>query len=383
MADDAEEGTPYLLMTPGPLTTSPAVKRAMLYDLSTWDDDYNNIVQAIRRRLVSLAGGADELTSVLMQGSGTFAVEATLGSIVPAEGKLLIASNGIYGSRMAQIARRLLIPHRELKFAETVACDLDALDAALTGDAAITHVAIVHCETTTGLLNDAPGIGMIVSHHRRSLIIDAMSSFGGIPMTMGELGADYLISSANKCIQGVPGFAFVIARRDSLESAAGHARSVSLDLYDQWREMETHGGKWRFTSPTHTVLAFEQALDELAAEGGVTARHARYVENQRRLVEGMARLGVNALLPGALQSPIITAFRYPHAGFAFDTFYLAMKRRGFVLYPGKISQAPTFRIGTIGHVFPADIDRLLAAAGDALNEPGVIDGRAVPHRTVP
>ena len=369
-----ENDAPYLLMTPGPLTTSPSVKHAMLHDLSTWDDDYNEIVQSIRERLVALAGAADELTAVLLQGSGTFAIESTLGSVVPPDGKLLIASNGAYGSRMTEIAERLRIQHTELKFAETEVCDLNALDAALAGDAAVTHVALVHCETTTGLLNDAAGAGVIVGRHGRSLIVDAMSSFGGIPMTMDELGADYLISSANKCIQGVPGFAFVIARRRAIESTAGRARSLSLDLYGQWREMETHGGKWRYTSPTHVVLAFAQALQELADEGGVAARCARYSDNQRRLVDGMARLGIQALLPRKMQSPIITSFLYPQPEFDFRCFYLAMKRRGFVLYPGKISQAPTFRIGTIGHVFPADIDRLLIAAEAALAETGVAIG---------
>lgn len=374
--DGVDGDAPYLLMTPGPLTTSTGVKRAMLRDLSTWDDDYNDIVQVIRRRLVELAGGGDELTAVLVQGSGTFAVEASIGSVVPPEGKLLVMSNGAYGSRMAQIAARLRINHTEISFAETEVCDLDALDAALAGDAAITHVALVHCETTTGLLNDIAGAGAVVGRHGRSLIADAMSSFGGIPMTMDDVGADYLVSSANKCIQGVPGFAFVIARRRALESTAGYARSLSLDLYDQWREMETHGGKWRYTSPTHVVLAFEQALAELAAEGGVGARCARYTDNQARLVDGMAALGVEALLPRALQSPIITSFVYPHAGFDFRRFYMAMKQRGFVLYPGKVSQAETFRIGTIGHMFVADIERLLVAAADVLREPGMMSGDA-------
>jgi 2-aminoethylphosphonate-pyruvate transaminase len=367
-----EDDAPYLLLTPGPLTTSPEVKRAMLRDVSTWDDDYNDVVQAVRRQLVDLAGGGEDLTAVLMQGSGTFAVEATLGSVVPPDGKLLVVSNGVYGARIAQIAGRLRIPHTELTCAETEACDASRIDAALAADRGITHVALVHCETTTGLLNDAVAAGEVVRRHGRSFIVDAMSSFGGIPMTMVALGADYLISSANKCIQGVPGFAFVLARRAAIESTAGCARSLSLDLYDQWREMETHGGKWRFTSPTHVVLAFARALDELAAEGGVAARHARYTENQRRLVEGMARLGLRALLPRPLQSPIITSFLYPRADFDFRGFYLAMKRRGFVLYPGKISQADTFRIGTIGHVFPPDIDRLLAAIDETLREQGIV-----------
>ena len=260
--DDSD--APYLLLTPGPLTTSPDVKRAMLRDVSTWDDDYNDVVQAVRRQLVELAGGDEDLTAILMQGSGTFAVEATLGSVVPPDGKLLVVANGAYGARMAQIASRLRIPHTELACPETEACDPGRIDAALDADAGITHVALVHCETTTGLLNDVTAAGGVVGRHGRSFIVDAMSSFGGIPITMRELGADYLISSANKCIQGVPGFGFVLARRGAIESTAGYARSLSLDLYDQWREMESHGGKWRFTSPTHVVLAFARALEELA-----------------------------------------------------------------------------------------------------------------------
>jgi 2-aminoethylphosphonate-pyruvate transaminase len=227
------------------------------------------------------------------------------------------------------------------------------------------------------MLNDVAAAGEAVRRHGRSFIVDAMSSFGGIPLTMDGARADYLISSANKCIEGVPGFGFVIARREALAECAGRARSLSLDLYDQWREMEMHGGKWRFTSPTHVVLAFAQALDGLRAEGGVQARHARYRENQRRLVEGMERLGVHGLLPRPLQSPIITSFLYPWEGFDFAAFYAAMKRRGFVLYPGKISQAETFRIGTIGQVFGADIDRLLEAVAMTLREQGA--ARAEPR----
>ena len=363
-----DDDAPYILLTPGPLTTSAAVKRAMLRDLSTWDDDYNGIVQDVRRRLVALAGGGSDLTAVLMQGSGTFAIEATVGSVVPQDGKLLVATNGAYGERMVAIACRLRIPVTEVACDETQACDPAAVDAALAADPAITHVAVVHCETTTGILNDAAAVGAVAHRHGRTFIVDAMSSFGGIQMTMDGLGADYLVSSANKCIEGVPGFAFVIARRDALMATAGWARSLSLDLYDQWREMEAHGGKWRYTSPTHVVLAFAQALDELAAEGGVEARHARYLANQRRLAAGMARIGFRALLPEAVQSPIITSFLYPDGSFDFRRFYATMKRRGFVLYPGKISRADTFRIGTIGHVFPEDIDRLLVAVEATVDE---------------
>jgi 2-aminoethylphosphonate-pyruvate transaminase len=230
-------------------------------------------------------------------------------------------------------------------------------------------VAVVHCETTTGLLNPVEALGETVKSFGLTYIVDAMSSFGGLPITMESTQADFLVSSANKCIQGVPGFGFVVARRAILSACEGQARSLSLDLYDQWREMEQNHGKWRFTSPTHVVRAFATALEELREEGGVAARHARYCENQRRLVEGMQRIGFCPLLAREQQSPVITSFLYPpDPRFTFREFYDRLKRHRFVIYPGKISAAETFRIGTIGHVFPQDIDDLLRAVGAVVAE---------------
>jgi 2-aminoethylphosphonate-pyruvate transaminase len=357
---------PYLLLTPGPLSTTKTVKSVMLRDWCTWDDDYNAIVQQIRRRLVRLATAEGGYTSVLMQGSGTFSVEATVASAVPPDGKLLVLANGAYGRRIAEIARRAGIPHEVLDSGELAPPDIALLQTALDRDDAVTHVAVVHCETTTGMLNPVEAIGAVVKASGRRFVVDAMSSFGGIPMRMRQIQADYLISSANKCIQGVPGFGFVVARQKVLEKTRGRARSLSLDLYDQWRCMEDHGGKWRFTSPTHVVRAFFQALTELDAEGGVAARFARYQNNQRILVQGMIALGFEPLLPPALQSPIITAFHTPaHPHWRFKPFYEQLKRRGFVIYPGKVTDHDTFRIGTIGDIHPADVQRLLDAIDEA------------------
>lgn len=363
---------PYLLLTPGPLTTSRTVKQVMLRDYCTWDDDYNSLVTEIRARLVRLASKTEDYTCILMQGSGTFCVEAAVGSVIPPDGKLLVINNGAYGQRIIQMAQRLRIAHHELLHEETEPADLSRIDAVLRSDPAITHVALVHCETTTGLLNPAAEVGQLVRRHGRLYIVDAMSSFAGIPMTAEGLGAHYLVSSSNKCVQGVPGFGFVFADRAEFAKTRGYARSLAMDLYDQWHEMETKGGKWRYTSPTHVVRAFYQAMDELDAEGGITARNRRYRENHRLLVEGMTRLGFQTLLPAELQSPIITSFLYPsHQAFSFEKMYAAMKRRRFVIYPGKISRAATFRIGTIGHVFPADIELLLTAMAESLDELGV------------
>lgn len=355
----------YLLLTPGPLSTSESVRQAMLQDWCTWDKDYNEgVVTVIREQLLKLAGLDGEYTTVLLQGSGTYAVEATLSCAVRPQDKLLIVANGAYGKRMGDIARRHGLNHVLVSLKETVPVTPEAVRRALEEHPDITHLAMVHCETTTGILNPVEAVARAIRGRGLTFIVDAMSSFGGIPIDIRKLGIDFLVSSANKCIQGVPGFGFVIARRSSLSRCEGVSRSLSLDLYDQWAEMEKGRGKWRFTSPTHVVRAFFQAVKELEEEGGIEARHARYRENHAALVEGMRRSGFRTLLPDELQSPIITSFLYPEEDFDFQKFYEALKERGFVIYPGKISEAPTFRIGNIGDVFPDDFRRLAEAVAD-------------------
>ena len=349
------------MLTPGPLTTTETVKSAMMSDWCTWDKDYNEgIVEEIRRQLVEIASSRpEEYTAVLMQGCGTFCVEATLGGVVRPEDNLLVAANGAYGKRMGVIADYYKLNCHVMKFEETEPVSPEAIGKYLDGHDEVTHVSVVHCETTTGVLNPLAEIASVVKAHGKTLIVDAMSSFGGVPVDMAELGIDFLISSANKCIQGVPGFGFIIARKSLLQQCKGVARSLSLDIYDQWETMEKGHGKWRFTSPTHVVRAFMQALAELKEEGGVAARHARYCENHKTLVEGMRSLGYKTLLPDEWQSPVITSFHYPKAGFDFASFYQKLKAKGFVIYPGKISQADTFRIGNIGDVHPDDFKRLV------------------------
>lgn len=360
----------YLLLTPGPLSTTATVRAAMLQDSCTWDADYNQgVVEPIRRELVRLATGPEyqsDYSVVLLQGSGSYVVESVLGSAIGADECLLIINNGAYGARMGEMARCLGLRHYELDCGETTRPEPAAIEAMLARHPEITHLAMVHCETTTGMLNPLEEVAELCQRRGIRLIVDAMSSFGGIPIDMGRLGIEFLISSANKCIQGVPGFGFVIARRAALAACAGRARSVSLDLHAQWQTMEQQGGKWRFTSPTHTVLAFAQALRELDEEGGIAARHQRYSENQRTLVAGMAALGFAPLLPEKWQSPIITAFYSPaHPDYRFADFYQRLKAQGFVIYPGKVSQADCFRIGNIGDVTPERVRDLLAAMASA------------------
>ncbi|MDO2435828.1 2-aminoethylphosphonate--pyruvate transaminase [Aeromonas veronii] len=360
----------YLLLTPGPLSTTATVRAAMLQDSCTWDADYNQgVVEPIRRELVRLATGPEyqsDYSAVLLQGSGSYVVESVLGSAIGLDECLLIINNGAYGARMGEMARCLGLRHHELDCGETTRPEPAAIEAMLARHPEITHLAMVHCETTTGMLNPLEEVAALCQRRGIRLIVDAMSSFGGIPIDMGRLGIEFLISSANKCIQGVPGFGFVIARRAALAACAGRARSISLDLHAQWQTMEQQGGKWRFTSPTHTVLAFAQALRELDEEGGIEARHQRYSENQRTLVAGMAELGFAPLLPEQWQSPIITAFYSPaHPDYRFADFYQRLKAQGFVIYPGKVSQADCFRIGNIGDVTPDRVRALLAAMASA------------------
>lgn len=350
----------YLLLTPGPLSTSETVRKAMLQDWCTWDKDYNEgVVTAIRKDLLGVAGlDEQEYTTVLLQGSGTYGVEATLGASVKPDDQLLIVANGAYGERMATIADYYKLKYVLVSLKETELITPEIVQQALEDHPNVTHLSLVHSETTTGLLNPIEEIAEVLRGRGITWIVDAMSSFGGIPIDMKKLGIDFLVSSANKCIQGVPGFTFVIARREKLMECKGVARSLSLDIYAQWTEMEKGHGKWRFTSPTHVVRAFYQALQELKAEGGIEARYQRYCRNHEMLVKGMQTAGFRTLLEPSMQSPIITSFLYPEKTFSFVDFYEQLKQRGFVIYPGKVSDADTFRIGTIGDVFPEDFERL-------------------------
>ncbi|WP_017152691.1 2-aminoethylphosphonate--pyruvate transaminase [Bacillus bingmayongensis] len=350
----------YLLLTPGPLTTTKTVKEVMLYDWCTWDAEYITMVQEVRSRLVALATKEEEkYTAVLMQGSGTFSVESVIGSVIPKEGKLLVCTNGAYGKRIVQMAEMLHIDVVVSQTEEWEPTNLVEIEDLLQKDPEITHVVVVHCETTTGIINPIADVCNLGKQYGKVTIVDAMSSFGGVEMDIADLQIDFMISSANKCIQGVPGFGFVIVKRDELAKCKGQARSLSLDLYDQWETMEAQNGKWRFTSPTHIVRAFYQALLELEEEGGVKVRNARYRNNQQVLVKRMREVGFQSVVDEKYQSPIITSFIYPEEGFEFNRLYNELKQHGFVIYPGKISKVDTFRIGNIGDVHEDDIHRLV------------------------
>ena len=363
------------LLTPGPLTTSATVKRAMLRDWGSRDGDFIALTARVRARLVELAGGAGSHVAVPLQGSGTFVVEAMLGTLVPKGGKLLVLVNGAYGRRMVGMAGYHGRAAVALETPEDQPNDPDALDRALARDPEISHVAAVQCETTSGILNPIERIAEVTARHGRRLLIDAMSAFGALPLDARRVTFDGLAASANKCLEGIPGVGFAIVRRSALEDAAGNAPALSLDLHDQWTSMERNG-QWRFTPPTHVLAAFDRALDEHAAEGGIAGRAARYRENCRLLVAGMRALGFATLLPDHLQAPIIVTFRMPaDPRFVFEDFYERLRAKGYVIYPGKLTVAPSFRIGCIGRLGSAEMQGALAAIRATLAEMDVASGK--------
>jgi len=361
-----------LLFTPGPLTTSLSVKQAMLHDAGSWDIEFNTVVAGVREQLLKLAGLSREegWETVLLQGSGTFGVEAVFQTCVPPQGKVAVLANGAYGERIVQMLKHARIEHTVLRSAEDTPHEPAALDALLAQDRAVTHLAVVHCETTTGILNPLEPLGRIARKHGKLFIVDAMSSFGALPIAFESCCIDFLISSANKCVEGVPGFSFVLCRREALMACESFARSLSLDLCGQLKAFEKNG-QFRFTPPTHAILAFAQALQELELEGGIPARERRYRRNHQTLLEGMSALGFRPYLRPADQSCIITAFHTPSdPKYSFEAFYRELSARGFIIYPGKLTQVDTFRIGNIGRLFPADLEQLVAGIGAVMKEMG-------------
>jgi len=362
-----------LLFTPGPLTTSLTVKQAMLRDLGSRDAKFIASVRRVRQQLLAVAGvsQAAGYEAVFMQGSGTFAIESVISSAVPPDGKLLIIVNGAYGERIVKMAKIHRIPTTVLKYAENQIPDVNEVREAAKADPAIRMIVIVHCETTTGIMNPIDEVGSIAQELDKDYFVDSMSAFGAVPFDLTACNIDYLVSSANKCIEGVPGFGFAICRREKLLATSGWARTLSLDLLDQWNGLQSNG-QFRFTPPTHAILAFEQALDELAAEGGVAGRAQRYRDNYKCLVAGMRKMGFEEYVPVESQGYIITSFYYPRdERFNFEEFYQRLNDLGFVIYPGKVTDANCFRIGNIGRIFADDVRALLTAIAETIAELGV------------
>jgi 2-aminoethylphosphonate-pyruvate transaminase len=360
-----------LLLTPGPLTTSAPTKQAMLHDWGSRDSAFIELTARLRRRLSALAEAEAEHVSVPLAGSGTFAVEAMLGTMVAREGRALVLVNGAYGRRMAEILTLAGRAYEILEGAEDQPLDTAAAAARMDADSRISDVVMVHCETTSGVLNPLEEIAEAVARRTKRLLVDAMSSFGAIPIDARRIAFDGLAASANKCLEGVPGMGFVLARRARLEACQGNCHSLGLDLHAQWQGFEKNG-QWRFTPPTQVIAALDGALDQLEAEGGIGGRFARYWENCHILVSGMRRMGFETFLKDAVQAPIIVTFRMPrHSGFDFTAFYDGLARHGFLIYPGKLTGDASFRIGCIGDIRARDMENLLVAVESVLGELGI------------
>lgn len=363
--------TDPVLLTPGPLTTSADTKAAMLSDWGSWDGAFNTMTASVCKDLVAIVDGQDSHVCVPMQGSGTFSVEAALGTLVPKGGKVLVPDNGSYCKRIVRILGYLGREAVVLEHSEQEPASVARIDAALAADAAITHIAQVHCETGTGILNPLAEIAATVARRGRRLIIDAMSSYGAIEIDARKIPFDALIAASGKCLEGVPGMGFVIARRTALEAAGGNSHSLALDLLDQWQYMQKTG-QWRYTPPTHVMAALRVAIDQYKQQGGLVARQARYQANCAALVDGMRSLGFKTFLPDELQAPIIVTFHSPaDPAYQFAEFYRRVRDRGFILYPGKLTAVDTFRVGCIGAIGPDVMRKAVAAIGDTLKSMSV------------
>ena len=360
-----------ILLTPGPLTTTLETKAAMLRDWGSWDAAFNAVTANVRKRLLDIVNGHATHVCVPMQGSGTFSVEAAVNTTVPRDGHLLVLINGAYGKRLAKLAQMMGRRVSTFETADDVPTTADDVDRLLAKDASITHVGLIHCETSTGILNPLAAIAAVVARHGRRLIVDAMSSFGALPIDVSATPIDAVIAASGKCIEGPPGMGFVIVRRSTIEGCEGRSSSLALDLYDQWVYMEKTT-QWRYTPPTHVVVAFNAALEQYVAEGGQPARLARYTANGETLVAGMQALGFRVFLDPAIQAPIIYTFHAPaDPAYEFRRFYAEVRDRGFILYPGKLTQIETFRVGCIGAIGPSEMRQAVLAVGDAMRAMGI------------
>ena len=363
-----------ILLTPGPLTTTERTKRAMLRDWGSWDTSFIALTAEIRQGLLAIVHGEGSHVVVPLQGSGTFSIEAAVATIVPKTGHMLVLDNGAYCKRLGKVAtlmgrRTTVLPH-----AEDAPVSPSALEAALVADASITHVGLVHCETGTGVLNPLQAVADVCARHGKGLIVDAMSSFAALPIDAREVRFDALVAASGKCLEGVPGMGFVFIREALLEGCAGNSHSLAMDLHDQQVYMEKTG-QWRFTPPTHVMAALAEAMRQFAEEGGQPARLERYAANCAALVEGMHALGFLPFLEPQVQAPIILTFHAPaDPAYEFRAFYEAVRARGYLLYPGKLTQLETFRVGCIGAIGPEEMRGAVAAVADAMKEMGIASG---------
>ncbi len=343
----------------------------MLRDWGSWDAEFNEMTAELRRQLLAVVHGEGSHVVVPLQGSGTFSVEAAVATVVPRDGHVLVLDNGAYCKRMGKLSTLMGRRTTILGHPEDRAVSAPDLEAKLKADPSITHVGFIHCETGTGVVNPLREVSEVCKRHGKGLIVDAMSSFAALPIDARELTFDALVAASGKCLEGVPGMGFVFVRKPVLDASAGNSHSLAMDLYDQHAYME-NTGQWRFTPPTHVQAALREALRQFVEEGGQPARRARYAENCRVLIDGMAELGFLPFLAPHVQAPVIVTFHAPaDPRYEFRAFYAAVKARGFILYPGKLTEIETFRVGCIGAIGPNEMRHMVHAVKDALAELGI------------
>ncbi|MBK6865024.1 MAG: 2-aminoethylphosphonate--pyruvate transaminase [Ideonella sp.] len=363
-----------ILLTPGPLTTTLRTKLAMLKDWGSWDSDFNAVTARLRAQLLDIVNGHETHVVVPLQGSGTFSVEAAVATVVPREGHVLVLDNGAYCKRAAKLTQMMGRRASVLAFAEDEPVSAPALAARLAEDASITHVVLIHCETGTGVENPLADVAAVCERHGKGLIVDAMSSFGALPIDARTMRFDALVAASGKCLEGVPGMGFVFVRKAVIEASAGNSQSLAMDLHDQHVYME-RTGQWRFTPPTHVMVALAEAVAQFIEEGGQPARLARYRDNCATLIAGLSALGLQPFLRPEVQAPIIVTVHAPdHPAYDFKRFYAAAKARGFILYPGKLTEVETFRVGCIGAIGRNEMQQAVNAMGEALRELGLPAG---------
>tara|TARA_A100001037_G_scaffold231233_1_gene209568 strand:- start:6158 stop:7243 length:1086 start_codon:yes stop_codon:yes gene_type:complete len=351
----------HILLTPGPLTTSVEVKQSLLKDWGSRDSVFIDMTMSLRKNILKIVRAPESFTCIPIQGSGTFGLEAAFTTFTNKNSKILVLSNGAYGKRASSILKLLGHPFVELQFDEKTIIEPNVVQQFILKDPDLTHIFMVHCETTTGVLNPLAQISKISNEAKLCFLVDAMSTFGGIPIDLLNLNIDVIIASSNKCLEGIPGISFILAKQDLVESSRGNSKSLSLDLSAQWLEFEK-SGQWRFTPPTHVVAGLLTALDGLNKEGGVAGRFARYRDNCNQLVQGMRELGFKTLLSDSTQAPVIVTFYDEFKNsYTFNNFYNDLQEYGFTIYPGKLTSAQTFRVGCIGNVYPKDIQRFISA----------------------
>ena len=360
-----------VLLTPGPLTTSLRTKLAMLKDWGSWDSDFIAITARVRQSLLDIVHGHDSHVVVPLQGSGTFSVEAAVATVVPRDGHVLVLDNGAYCKRAAKLSHLMGRRTTVVPFAEDAAISPEVLQTHLLADKSITHVVMIHCETGAGVLNPLQAVADVCQAHGKGLIVDAMSSFAALEIDARKVHFDALVAASGKCLEGVPGMGFVFIRKAILPQCEGNNCSLAMDLYDQYIYMEKTG-QWRFTPPTHVLVALNEAIEQFEEEGGQTARLKRYQSNCSTLVDGMAALGFKPFLDPAIQAPIIVTFHAPaDSRYQFKTFYDTAKKNGFILYPGKLTQIETFRVGCIGAIGPVEMAQAVHAIALTLKEMGI------------